>query len=111
MSQSRPSDPHATATREELYEKAKERDVAGRSSMTKQQLRKALREEDVPEASRVRQFRDLADAAGRDRFVMLPRIMSGHDRRLHVRQTLREDRQPGIRQRMARRNRSEPALS
>lgn len=42
-------------------------------------------------ASRVDQFRRLADAAAAGRLVMLPRLLRGHDRRMHVRQTLRED--------------------
>ncbi|WP_370327347.1 DUF2252 domain-containing protein [Euzebya sp.] len=41
--------------------------------------------------SRFEAFRDLARARAEGQHVALPRHLSGHDRRLHVRQTLRED--------------------
>jgi uncharacterized protein (DUF2252 family) len=73
--------------------------------MTKEELQQALarQTEDVPgdperAASRVEQFRTLADAAARGEFVMLPRRLDGNDRRLHVRQTLREDHRTRIAQ-------------
>ena len=47
-------------------------------------------------ATRFEQFRELAEAAAGGRFVMLPRRLTGDDRRLHVRQTLREDHQTRI---------------
>ena len=99
----------------ELYRAAKRLGVEGRSKMSKRQLRQALakrRESSEGEsegksgesggggveraASRFEQFRLLADAAARGEFVMLPRLLSGDDRRLHVRQTLREDHQTRI---------------
>lgn len=46
--------------------------------------------------SRVKQFRALAEASARGVLVVLPRRLSGDDRRLHVRQTLREDRDQRI---------------
>ena len=50
------------------------------------------------ETSRVEDFRRLAEAAARGEFVMLPRALTGDDRRTHVRQTLREDHQTRIAQ-------------
>lgn len=80
-------------TRKALYEQAKARDIAGRASMTKAQLAEALQEaEPAPViASRVEAFTRLAEAAGSGEFVMRPRGLAGHDRRMHVRQCLRED--------------------
>ncbi|MBW3609238.1 MAG: DUF2252 domain-containing protein [Actinobacteria bacterium] len=46
--------------------------------------------------SRVKQFRALAEASARGELVMLPRRLSGNDRRLHVRQTVREDHEQRI---------------
>ena len=42
-------------------------------------------------ASRASAFEVLAESATRREFVMLPRMLEGNDRRLHVRQTIRED--------------------
>ena len=98
-------------TRAELYERARELDIPGRSSMDKAALAAALEERDgsgtapangaPPDdsssplsdgvASRVEQFAGLAARAAAGEFVMLPRLLTGDDRRLHVRQTLRED--------------------
>jgi len=52
-------------------------------------------EEDAGErlASRYEAFQELAKEASASELVMLPRMLEGHDRRLHVRQTLREDHQ------------------
>ncbi|HEX6255607.1 MAG TPA: DUF2252 family protein [Euzebyales bacterium] len=52
--------------------------------------------EDPTTASRFEAFKALAEARARGELVMLPRILSGNDRRLHVRQTLREDHQTRI---------------
>jgi uncharacterized protein (DUF2252 family) len=89
------------ATYETLYAMAKERDVDGRSRMSKEELRDALRERREPKAarpvgSRVKQYRQLAEASARGEVVMLPRSLTGHDRRMHVRRTLREDHQNRI---------------
>ena len=103
-------------TRAELYERARRLDVPGRSSMDKAQLAAALRERDGERAggaareggdgapgaagsghgprndladgvaSRVEQFAELASRAARGELVMLPRALTGDDRRLHVRQ-------------------------
>lgn len=91
------------ATRDELYRLARERDLEGRSTMTKAELREALDRAPLPSASgrvasRTREFQLLAEAAARGEFVMLPRRLTGDDRRLHVRQTLREDHQTRISQ-------------
>jgi uncharacterized protein (DUF2252 family) len=86
-----------------LYKQAKEQGVAGRSSMSKSQLRKALgesRREREPERvpSRVEAFSELAKAAANGEFVVLPRQLTGQDRRRHVRQCLREDHENRIAQ-------------
>ncbi len=44
-----------------------------------------------PSGSRFEAFHLLADARARGEMVLLPRMLSGHDRRMHVRQTIRED--------------------
>ncbi len=41
--------------------------------------------------SRTEAFGELARARGRGSMVLLPRMLTGHDRRIHVRQTIRED--------------------
>lgn len=89
------------ATREHLYELARERGVTGRSAMAKDELREAVhaadrRTDSERLVSRVRDFQRVAEAAARGGFVMLPRMLSGEDRRLHMRQTLREDHQTRI---------------
>lgn len=87
------------ATRSQLYELAKKRGIQGRSTMGKQELLEALEDPGSPQAaSRFKQFQALAEAAARGEFVMLPRHLTGNDRRLHVRQTLREDHQNRIAQ-------------
>jgi len=98
-------------TRNELYKMAQARGVDGRSSMTKQELRLALRNQsngkhdsqpsaepdgDAKVASRVGNFRNLAQARARGEFLMSPRMLPPEARRLHVRQTLREDHQERI---------------
>ena len=49
-----------------------------------------------PAASRVDAFRTLAEARARGEMVVLPRMLKGADRRVHVRQTLREDHRARI---------------
>lgn len=90
-----------SASRNELYKLAKQHGIDNRSSMTKAALRKALEQVGEPLAqaqtgSRLEAFRGLAEASARGEFVMLPRLLAGDDRRLHVRQTLREDHQTRI---------------
>ena len=81
---------------------AQERALEGRSTMTKAELRAALAEPGEvdgagrPAASRLQQFSQLRDASAAGNFVMLPRLLRGNDRRLHVRQTLREDHRTRI---------------
>src|SRR6056297_1536459 len=84
------------ATKDELYRLAQQHEVEGRSRMSKAELRKAIessRQDTGGEiiASRVEDFRRLAAAAANGEFILLPRLLSGNTRRLHVRQTLRED--------------------
>jgi len=85
----------AHATRDELYEKAKEEGIEGRSSMSKSELQNALNPS-LPLASRLEEFEKLAIASAQGAFLLKPRILTGNDRRLHVRQTLREDHQMRI---------------
>ncbi len=99
-----------SASREELYGVARERGLPGRSRMTRDDLVEALREEDdqasqkpgMPRsaaavvASRFDAFASLAAARARGEMVMLPRMLTGNDRRRHVRETIREDHERRI---------------
>jgi uncharacterized protein (DUF2252 family) len=90
-------------SRDQLYGLAKEHDIEGRSSMSKVELRNAIVSNDAAKtpssdhlgsaaaASRASAFELLAESAARREFIMLPRLLGGNDRRLHVRQTIRED--------------------
>lgn len=49
-----------------------------------------------PTASRFEAFRALAQARARGEMVFLPRHLTGHERRRHVRQTIREDHETRI---------------
>ncbi|MCM0620776.1 DUF2252 domain-containing protein [Nocardioides bruguierae] len=117
------TDPEAH-TRAELMDQAREADISGRNSMSKKELAEALdmraaaaKEGDAdtdsdldptdeapvvtPEAkpdtaSRVEAFRDLSRARARGEMVFLPRHLTGHERRIHVRQTIREDHETRI---------------
>lgn len=95
-----------------LLELARERDVRGRTTMGREQLVESLLRTDPadgradgiprtgesqrPAGSRFEAFRELAEARARGEMVFLPRLLDGHDRRLHVRQTIREDHQVRI---------------
>lgn len=96
------------ATRGRLYRRAQDLDIRGRGSMSRDELVAALRtaraDAGAPDAdgmpatqrmsapvSRVDSFRDLAHRRAAGGMVLLPRQLVGNDRRLHVRQTLRED--------------------
>lgn len=83
-------------TRQALYQRAQDLDIPGRSSMSKDELAAAIdRHERAPEqprvATRMEAFRRLAASVAAGEFVLQPRVLTGHDRRRHVRQTLRED--------------------
>ncbi|WP_348762442.1 DUF2252 family protein [uncultured Salinisphaera sp.] len=88
-------------TRQALYERAQALDVPGRSAMSKDELVAVLEgrgAEEAPTAapdrevaSRVEAFRHLAEQVAAGEFVLRPRVLTGHDRRVHVRQCLRED--------------------
>jgi uncharacterized protein (DUF2252 family) len=109
-----PSSPDPeSATRAELLRRAGELDVTGRNRMTKQQLIDELRRlEAGPEpdgsgtatggsggreiVSRVEAFRVLAEARAAGEMVLIPRMLTGNDRRVHVRETLREDHETRI---------------
>ena len=91
-------------TRAELMELAQEQGVSGRSSMSKNELRRAVGRAmqepgepgEAPAADRLEAFRDLAARRAKGEMVFLPKNLPGHERRLHVRQTLREDHQTRI---------------
>lgn len=89
-------------TRRQLYELAREHDLAGRSSLSKSELLEALRrvvgeaDDGPPDAARYEAFAAVARARGRGEVVPSPRSLTGEDRRLHVRQTLREDHRQRI---------------
>ncbi|WP_432537829.1 DUF2252 domain-containing protein [Kineococcus arenarius] len=97
-----------STTRGELLDAARERGVPVGARMTKRELAERLSAEaDDPRtdthpdhqprtASRVEPFRRLAQARADGDMVLLPRTLTGHDRRIHVRQTLREDHQVRI---------------
>lgn len=94
-----PADDLPALSRAELYQRAQQRELPGRSSMSKDELVDALRlaggrartdtGRDAPD--RREAFRALAAARAGGNMVVLPRMLTGEDRRLHVRQTLRED--------------------
>ncbi|WP_110692577.1 DUF2252 domain-containing protein [Salinicola halophyticus] len=96
----------ANPTRQALYERAQQRDIPGRSSMSKEELAAALErhsseepapKEPAPEvATRFETFKRLAEAVADGEFVLRPRVLTGFERRRHVRQTLREDHQTRI---------------
>lgn len=100
----------AGATRALLYRRARDLDIRGRASMNRNELAAALRaarpgpdgdgtdtrgmpagQRMSAPVSRVESFRDLARRRAEGEMVLLPRRLRGNDRRLHVRQTLRED--------------------
>ncbi|OMQ15792.1 hypothetical protein A7K94_0207020 [Modestobacter sp. VKM Ac-2676] len=101
-----------SATRTELLRRAREQEVPGRSSMTKDELLDHLRpptgddgtdgdpavrgDGRRPVHSRVEAFRLLAEARARGEMVLIPRMIRGNDRRVHVRETVREDHETRI---------------
>ena len=60
-----------------------------------------MSDDDAPTGSRVEAFRALAEQRARGEMVFLPRNLTGHERRLHVRQTIREDHETRISSREA----------
>lgn len=88
-------------TRKALYALAQQRGIEGRSSMSRAQLAAAL-EGDGPKnprqkvGTRLETFRRLANAVADGEFILRPRVLTGFERRMHVRQTLREDHQTRI---------------
>ncbi|MCF6509577.1 DUF2252 domain-containing protein [Blastococcus sp. MG754426] len=100
-----------TATRDELLRLARDRGVPGRSRMSKEELVAALRAREQPApvheaeppgagrrqiGSRVEAFRRLAEARAAGEMVLIPRMLAGNDRRVHVRETVREDHETRI---------------
>ena len=97
------------ASRRDLYELAQRHDITGRSTMSRDELIAALRDRadgadtadaDAPGGkgpageqvgTRFAAFAALARARAAGEVVPLPRHLTGDDRRLHVRQTIRED--------------------
>ncbi len=99
----RPTIELENASREQLYALAQEHDVPGRGRMSKTEMQAALVEAvrdrpvaRVDVADRYDAFAELAAARARGEVVALPRTLTGDDRRLHVRQTLREDHEHRI---------------
>ncbi len=99
----RMSDDLPDLTRAELMDRARDEGVSGRSSMSKKELKRALdlasgtaEPREKPTGSRVDAFRDMAERRAEGEMVFLPRNLTGHERRIHVRQTLREDHQTRI---------------
>ncbi len=92
------------ASRDELYDLAQKREVEGRSRMSKDELVAALLDAretptemaERPSVARVEAFECLARARARGEMVLLPRMLNAHDRRLHVRETVREDHEHRI---------------
>ena len=88
-------------TRKALYKQAQQQEIAGRSSMSKTELAAALEHTASQDAhpvvgTRVDTFRRLADSVAAGEFVLRPRILTGFERRQHVRQPLREDHETRI---------------
>ncbi len=112
------SDSLEATSRTDLLERARAADIPGRSSMSKPQLIASLRGTAAPAedqeggdqrdggevrqdgrsrvGSRVEAFRQLAEARARGEMVLVPRMLRGHDRRTHVRETVREDHETRI---------------
>ncbi|MGY1846747.1 DUF2252 family protein [Blastococcus sp. SYSU DS1021] len=101
----------STASRHELLRLAREHGIPGRSRMAKEQLVAELRQREQPEplqeteqpgagrqqiSSRVDAFRRLAEARAAGEMVLIPRMLTGNDRRVHVRETVREDHETRI---------------
>lgn len=84
------------------YQLAKRLDIPGRSTMTKDELLTAVNHSAngpagrADRATRFDEFARLAKERVDGRVVELPRNLPAEDRRLHVRQTLREDHQTRI---------------
>ena len=103
-----------TATRDELLRLAREHGIPRRSRMAKHQLVRELRKRQEPGhegarsgtgtraggprriSSRVEAFRILAEARAAGEMVPIPRMLDGNDRRIHVRETVREDHETRI---------------
>ncbi|MBR2514281.1 MAG: DUF2252 domain-containing protein [Halomonas sp.] len=88
-------------THKALYKQAQQQDISGRSSMSKLELAAALEHDASTDAhpvvgTRVDTFRQLAELVAAGAFVLRPRILTGFERRQHVRQTLREDHETRI---------------
>lgn len=106
----RSTDELRALTRADLMDLARDQQLPGRSSMSKDELIEALAtsgsdaasdesvgaQARVPHGSRVDAFRALAEQRARGEVRFMPRQLHGHDRRLHVRQTVREDHETRI---------------
>lgn len=86
------------ATRAELYERARELDIDGRSSMNRSELEEAVgaaqaHADSAPTTAgaRFEAFARLAADRAAGEFRPTPTILTDEERRLHVRQTIRED--------------------
>lgn len=103
----------STATREELFQLARRRGLRVTRRMTRPALLDLLSaggdaqqggpgapdhggDGEPPAASRVEAFTLLAQRRAAGEMVLLPRLLTGTERRIHVRQTIREDHQTRI---------------
>lgn len=94
----------ADATRAELYERARDLDIDGRSTMNRAELERAVaaaepggrRGSRSGSADRFAAFARLARDRAAGEFRSTPAVLQGEERRLHVRQTIREDHEHRI---------------
>ena len=103
-----------STTRAELLQLARHHGIPGRSRMPRSELIRALQQRQTPEhgddrprtrsgtdgrrriSSRVEAFRMLAEARAAGQMVLIPRMLADNDRRVHVRETVREDHETRI---------------
>ena len=77
--------------------KVRRKKPAARKGRRPKETRESMSERtDLPTASRFDNFADLAQRRAEGYMVVLPRMLRGNERRMHVRQTLREDHRQRI---------------
>ena len=93
---------HASFTKADLYERAKDLDIVGRSSMSKSELVEAIEswsgteQENGEPTAQFDEFVEYATARAKGHQMCPPRLLQDHDRRMHVRHTIREDHETRI---------------